>query len=70
MSEKKLVIVPTYNERDNLPALVQCVMGLPIEVDLLIVDGNSPDGTGKLGDELAVQQPRLKVLHEKEKKGL
>jgi len=70
MADKIVVIVPTYNERDNLPALIQRVMGLPTEVDLLIVDGNSPDGTGKLADELALKQPRLKVLHEKEKKGL
>jgi len=70
MGDKILVIVPTYNERDNLPFLVQRVMDLPIEVDLLIVDGNSPDGTGKLADELAVQHPRLKVLHEKGKSGL
>jgi dolichol-phosphate mannosyltransferase len=70
MADKIVVIVPTYNERDNLPVLVQRLMSLPIEVDLLIVDGNSPDGTGKLADELALQQPRLKVLHEKEKKGL
>jgi dolichol-phosphate mannosyltransferase len=70
MGEKILVIVPTYNERDNLPVLVQRVMGLPMEVDLLIVDGNSPDGTGKLAEELSAKQPRLKVLHEKEKKGL
>ena len=70
MGEKILVIVPTYNERDNLPILVQRVMGLPIAVDLLIVDGNSPDGTGKLADELASREPRLKVLHEKGKNGL
>ena len=70
MGDKILVIVPTYNERDNLPVLVERVMGLPIAVDLLIVDGNSPDGTGKLAEQIAVQQPRLKVLHEKEKKGL
>lgn len=68
--DKILVIVPTYNERANLPVLVQRVMALPIEVELLIVDGNSPDGTGKLAEEMAANQPRLKVLHEKEKKGL
>jgi len=70
MGDKIVVIVPTYNERDNLPVLVQRVMALPLEVDLLIVDGNSPDGTGKLADEMALREPRLKVLHEKEKKGL
>ncbi|HKQ39242.1 MAG TPA: polyprenol monophosphomannose synthase [Verrucomicrobiae bacterium] len=70
MAEKILVIVPTYNERENLPALVQRVMGLPVQVDLLVVDDNSPDGTGKLADELAAQQPRLKVLHRELKNGL
>ena len=70
MGDKILVIVPTYNERDNLPAVVQRVMALPLQVDLLIVDDNSPDGTGKMADELAAQQPRLKVLHRQEKNGL
>lgn len=70
MGDKILVIVPTYNERDNLPALVQRVMSLPVQADLLIVDDNSPDGTGKLADEVAAQQPRLKVLHRQEKNGL
>jgi len=70
MGEKILVIVPTYNERDNLPGLAQRVMSLPVAVDLLIVDDNSPDGTGALADQLAAQQTRLKVLHRKEKNGL
>ena len=70
MGDKILVIVPTYNERDNLPALVQRVMSLPAQVDLLIVDDNSPDGTGKMADDIAAQQPRLKVLHRNEKNGL
>jgi dolichol-phosphate mannosyltransferase len=70
MGEKILVIVPTYNERDNLPALVQRVMSLPVTVDLLIVDDNSPDGTGKLADEIAAKEPRFRVLHREEKNGL
>jgi len=70
MSDKTLVIVPTYNERENLPALVEAVLKLPVEVELLIVDDNSPDGTGKLADELATRNPRLHVLHRKEKSGL
>jgi dolichol-phosphate mannosyltransferase len=70
MSEKALVIVPTYNERDNLPLLVERVQSLPVRVDLLIVDDNSPDGTGKLADDLAVSHPFLKVLHRSEKNGL
>jgi len=70
MSAETLVIVPTYNERDNLPALVQRVLALPVTVDLLIVDDNSPDGTGQLADSLAAQHPQIHVLHWQEKSGL
>jgi len=70
MSEKTLVIVPTYNERDNLPTLVHRLMALPVEVDVLVVDDNSPDGTGALADELAARNPRVQVLHRKLKDGL
>src|SRR2546426_1551683 len=70
MSQKTLVIVPTYNERDNLPALVKRVMAQTAMVELLVVDDNSPDGTGKLADELASQNPLVHVLHRAEKSGL
>jgi dolichol-phosphate mannosyltransferase len=70
MSPKTVVIVPTYNEKDNLPALAQRVMGLPVPVDMLVVDDHSPDGTGELADELARKNPRLHVLHRAEKDGL
>src|SRR5215471_17588549 len=65
-----VVVVPTYNERENLPPLVQKVLGLPVSVDLLVVDDNSPDGTGKLADELGVKHPEVHVLHRGEKNGL
>jgi dolichol-phosphate mannosyltransferase len=67
---KALVIVPTYNERENLPAMPGRFAKLPAPVDLLIVDGNSTDGTGQLADELSAKFPWLHVLHEKEKNGL
>jgi len=70
MNQKTLVIVPTYNERENVPRLVQRVMAQAAVVDLLIVDGNSPDGTGQLADEIAAKNPRVHVFHEKEKAGL
>ena len=70
MSQKTLVIVPTYNERDNLPPLTQRLMALPVAVDILVVDDKSPDGTGKLADEIAAQNPRVHVLHRLEKDGL
>lgn len=65
-----LIVVPTYNERENLPLVVQRLLSLPVGVDMLVVDGNSPDGTGKVADDLAVKHPEVHVLHEKEKKGL
>ena len=65
-----LVIVPTYNERDNLPMMAQRLLGLPVSVDLLVVDDNSPDGTGQLADELAAKHPQVHVLHRAQKQGL
>src|SRR5437773_3855653 len=70
MSQKTLVIVPTYNERDNLPSLAKKVMAQPAVVEMLVVDDNSPDGTGKLADEIATKTPLLHVLHRQEKNGL
>ena len=65
-----LVIVPTYNERENLPSLAQRLLSLPVPVDMLVVDDNSPDRTGKVADELAAKHPQIHVLHRAEKNGL
>ena len=65
-----LVIVPTYNERENLPPLAAHLLRLPTPVDLLVVDDNSPDGTGQIADELAARHPEIHVLHRSEKNGL
>ena len=65
-----LIIVPTYNERENLPRMAQKLLSLPVKVDMLVVDDNSPDGTGKIADELAAQHPEIHVLHRAEKNGL
>jgi dolichol-phosphate mannosyltransferase len=70
MSAKTLVIVPTYNERENLPRVSERLMALPAGVEMLIVDDNSPDGTGVLADALAAQNPRIHVLHRRAKEGL
>jgi dolichol-phosphate mannosyltransferase len=67
---KTLVVVPTYNERENLVPLAQRLLALPVPVDLLVVDDGSPDGTGKLADELAAKYPSIHVLHRTEKSGL
>lgn len=70
MSQKTLVIVPTYNERDNLPPLVERLMKLPVPVDVLVVDDNSPDGTGELADQIRKTNPLVHVLHRQVKNGL
>jgi dolichol-phosphate mannosyltransferase len=67
---KTLVIVPTYNERENLPSMAERLQKLPMPVDLLVVDDNSPDGTGQLADELAGRFPQVNVLHRELKDGL
>ncbi len=68
------VIVPTYNERDNLAPLVKAVRAqldeLGVDHTLLVVDDSSPDGTGKLADRLAQDDPHVQVLHRPEKGGL
>jgi dolichol-phosphate mannosyltransferase len=70
MSDRALVIVPTYNERENIRPLVDHIRALPAPVDLLIVDDGSPDGTGQIADELAEKFPQVHVLHRPEKNGL
>lgn len=70
MAADTLIIVPTYNERDNLPHLVKRLMAQPAVLDILVVDDNSPDGTGQLADEIAAQNTHVQVLHRSEKNGL
>ena len=70
MSSNTLVIVPTYNERENLPPLAARLLALPVPVDLLVVDDNSPDRTGELADGLAGKHPQIHVVHRAEKDGL
>ena len=63
-----LIIVPTFNERENLPGIVKALGKL--SVDLLVVDDNSPDGTGDMADELADKHQYVHVLHREDKNGL
>jgi dolichol-phosphate mannosyltransferase len=67
---RTLVVVPTYNERGNIGPLAEQLLGLPVSVDLLVVDDNSPDGTGVFADELAAKHDQIHVLHRKAKDGL
>src|SRR5512140_1101623 len=65
------IILPTYNEAENLPKLVSALFSLPLDLSLLVVDDNSPDGTGTIADDLAKQHPgKFYVLHRAGKEGL
>jgi dolichol-phosphate mannosyltransferase len=69
IAPRVMVMVPTYNERENLPDLVAQILALPDNIELLIVDDNSPDGTGKIADEFAARNARVHVLHRRQAKG-
>ncbi|MBK9782220.1 MAG: polyprenol monophosphomannose synthase [Anaerolineales bacterium] len=65
------VVIPTYNEAENLPNLVSALFSLPLDLSLLIVDDNSPDGTGQLAEKLSEKHAnRIEVLHRPGKMGL
>jgi dolichol-phosphate mannosyltransferase len=67
---KSTVIIPTYNERENIVMLVPELLALPVGLNVLVVDDNSPDGTGLIVEEMAAQEPRLSVIHRSGKLGL
>jgi dolichol-phosphate mannosyltransferase len=67
---KTLIIVPTYNELENLPIIVAGILAKAPEVNILVADDDSPDGTGPLADRLADEDSRVFVMHRTEKAGL
>lgn len=67
---KVLVVIPTYNEKDNLPRIVPEVLAQDDRISVLVVDDNSPDGTGQIADRMAGENPRIQVLHRPGKQGL
>ncbi len=67
---KTMIIIPTYNEADNLRPMVETIMALNTSADILIIDDNSPDGTGEIADQLSVALPALQVIHRPGKLGL
>ncbi len=69
--EQTWVVLPTYNEADNLEAIAGAVLErLPEGSRLLVVDDNSPDGTGEIADRMARERPEVSVLHREHKEGL
>lgn len=69
--KKVLILIPTYNERENIESLLQEIFRLsfPVELSVLVVDDNSPDGTGELARRLAEKEPRLRVLIRTKRRG-
>jgi dolichol-phosphate mannosyltransferase len=70
VAERALVVIPTYNEAANLPQIVPLVLAQDQRLEVLVVDDGSPDGTGRLADELAQGNPRVHVQHREGKLGL
>ncbi len=68
--DKSLIMLATYNEIANLPGLIEAIFTYARDVDILVIDDNSPDGTGRWCDEYAAKEPRLKCLHRPGKLGL
>ncbi len=68
--QRALVVVPTYNERENLPRLIPSILAKDPRLEILVVDDGSPDGTGALADQMAAEEPRVHVLHRSGKLGL
>lgn len=68
--DRFLVVIPTYNERENVARIVPEVLAVDPRFEILVVDDSSPDGTGEVADELAAADPRVHVLHRADKEGL
>jgi dolichol-phosphate mannosyltransferase len=67
---KSTIIVPTYNERENIVLLIPELLALPVEVHVLVVDDNSPDSTGLIAEEMSAKNPRVSAVHRSSKLGL
>ena len=70
MAERFVVLLPTYNESENLPRIVPLVLAQDARLEVLVIDDNSPDGTGRLAEEMAQTELRVHVLHRQAKEGL
>ncbi len=65
-----IIVIPTYNEKDNIAPLVKEILRVAPDTGILIVDDNSPDGTGRIADELSKKHNQIMVLHKEKKEGL
>ena len=67
---RAIVVLPTYNEAENLPLIVPAILSQHDSLEVLVVDDSSPDGTGEIADRMAGEEPRIHVLHRPSKDGL
>jgi dolichol-phosphate mannosyltransferase len=67
---RTIIFIPTYNEADNVTPMCEAIVGLGLDADLVFMDDNSPDGTGRILDELAKKHPRVSVIHRSKKSGI
>lgn len=70
LERRSLVCLPTYDERDNVAPMVEAILAVDPKVEVLVIDDNSPDGTGEIADGIAAREPRVHVLHRAGKEGL
>lgn len=70
MTDRVLICMPTYNEKENIRQITSAILEVVPEVHVLVIDDNSPDGTGEIADELASADDRIHVLHRTAKEGL
>lgn len=68
-NEKVIVVVPTFNERENIEILIPQILKQPLNLELIVVDDNSPDGTGEILDKLAAEDQRIHILHRTNARG-
>jgi dolichol-phosphate mannosyltransferase len=69
-NKKALIILPTYNEKENIENIIPAALDKDPRLNILVVDDGSPDGTGEIADRMAAENPRIKVLHRNKKEGL
>lgn len=70
MNKKALIVLPTYNEKENIELITAKILETVPSLNILVVDDNSPDGTGQIADRLSAKDPRIFTLHRKAKEGL
>ena len=70
MKSDSIVLIPTYNEKENISKIIDAVLGLEHQFEILVIDDNSPDGTAAIVDDIMTREPRVHILKRPGKQGL